>query len=614
MVRASDYWRPDQEDTLRIPGLPVHLSRLALFNTAQSHREVVFCSPCEQFYITANARLDNRSELFASLLPEQQPSKDVTDGELILKAYQHWGEDCPRFLLGDFAFIIWDNTKQHLFCARDHMGIKVLYYSVSDTKVLVSNEHKALVDSGQVDSQLNEQWLLEQILSVGNAYMGSPFLAIHTLPAAHALVIDCHGSRQQCYWELQAQDISHLPNEEAFLAELSKNFHTAVNRRLISNYPIGSELSEGLDSSGITGVAAQSLKPQKVYTFSYSCIEETDESRPIWGETYRDIYAMLAMHNNLEPVWTREPAKQQADNIASRFGSPSASNGGGFLRAELTQDKGIRTLLTGWGGDHCVTSYGDYYEDELFTQGRFVALQKLMRQKRQRGRGVTPWKGWVILALKHIAPPLHRRWILRRYGLTSMMYKRMENNPIKPEQIRRYDLKKRAKTFIDRYEASSVKQRDHRELFDVGVEKRVTDSELAARAARLEYRFPMLDIELLELAYSAPPALKSKNGIERHMYREILKGLTTERIRTRRKADVEHPKHDAQVQQQSRAQELLADLKDHYHPGLDRYFDRGKLFAWPKTGSLNAPLRQWQLLAQVSKALNDGTLTLSDEP
>ncbi len=614
MVRASDYWQPDQQDILKVPGEPVLLSRLALFNTKPSHHENVLSSRSGQFHITANARLDNRTDLFAALLPDQEPSNSIPDGELILHAYQQWGEDCPRHLLGDFAFIIWDDLRQQLFCARDHLGIKVLYYSFSDNQVLVSNEHKALVVSGQIDSQLNEQWLLDQTLSVGRAYMGSPFAAIHTLPAAHSLVIDRHGSRQQCYWELKPQDIRHLGTERAFLAELSKRFRKAVNRRLVSEYPIGSELSEGLDSSGITGVAALTMKPKTVYTFSYSCIEETDATRPIWGETYQDIHAMLAMHSNLEPVWTSEPVKHNAEAMVARFGSASASNGGGFLRGELTQPKGIRTLLTGWGGDHCVTSYGDFYEDELFSRGRFIALQTLMRKKRQRGRGITPWKGWLVLALKHLTPPLHRALILRRYGLTAMMYQRLNNNPIKPAQLKRFNLKQQTKAFINRYDSQSVQQRDYRELFEVGVEKRVTDSELQARAARLEYRFPMLDVELLELAYSAPPSLKSKNGVERHMYREILKGLTTERIRTRRKADVEHPKHDVQIQQQRRARELLADLKAHYHPDLDRYFDRDKLFTLPNNVNLHALIRQWQLLLQVSKALNDGALTLPGHP
>lgn len=610
MVRASDYWQPDQEQVLDAPDTPVLLSHLALFNTPQSHHEGVLRSPCGHFFISANARLDNRASLFSALLPNESPGDHMADGALILQAYQRWGEDCPRHLLGDFAFIIWDNQRQQLFCARDHMGIKVLYYSLPGNKVLVSNEHRAFVDSGQIDTELNEQWLLEQTLSLGKASMGSPFAGVHTLPAAHSLVIDRQGSRQQCYWELKTQDISQFATEHAFLAELSRRFRRAVNRRLVSAYPIGSELSEGLDSSGITGVAALTMKPEKVYTFSYSCIAENDDTRAIWGDTYQDIYAMLAMHDNLEPVWTDQPATEKMDDIVARFGSPTASNGGGFLRPELCQSKGIRTLLTGWGGDHCVTSYGDYYEDELFTRGRFVALQKLLRQKRQRGRGITPWKGWVLLTLKHLTPPLHRALIIRRYGLTSIMHQRLKNNPIKPDQLRRLGINRRAKAFINSYESASVQQRDYRELFDVGVEKRVTDSELQARAGRLEYRFPMLDVELLELAYSAPPALKSKNGMERYMYREILKGLTTERIRTRRKADVEHPKHDVQRQRQRRLEEAAAELKAHYHPGLDRYFNREKLFAPPSEFATQAQLRQYQLLMQVSAALTDGTLTL----
>lgn len=610
MVRASDYWQPDNTSVLSVPDHPVELSHLALFNTPQSHHEGVLSSPCGRFHVTANARLDNRPALFIALLSDREPSDHVPDGELILLAYQQWGEDCPRHLLGDFTFIIWDSLHQRLFCARDHMGIKVLYYSIGNSSALLSNEHKALVDSGVVSRELDEKWLLKQTLGIGRVHAGSPLTAVHTLPAAHSLSIDRNGSRLQQYWVLQAQNISHLGSEEAFLAELSKRFQTAVKRRLVSDYTIGSELSEGLDSSGITSVAAKTLNPQKVYTFSYSCIEENETTRPIWGKTYQDIYAMLAMHENLEAVWTTEPPQHNNDDSDVRFGVPSAGRGGGFLRKELAQSKGIRTLLTGWGGDHCVTSYGDFYEDELFVRARFISLQKLLRQKRQRGRGITPWKGWVILSLKHIAPALHRKLVGRRYGLTSLMYRRLKNSAIKPEKLHQHGLYNSAKSFIDDYEKRSVRERDYRELFEVGVEKRVTDSELLARAARLEYRFPMLDVELLELAYSAPSVLKTKNGIERYMYREIIKGLVTERIRTRRKADVDHPKHDINGQQRARTAQALAELEAHYHPALDRYLDRDKLIGPHSKGSPHGTLSQFQLLTQVSKALHEGTLRL----
>ena len=102
--------------------------------------------------ITADARIDNRDEL-ASTLKLENNSK-VPDSLFILKAYQKWGEQCPEKLLGDFAFVIWDNQK--IFCARDHIGVKPFYYYLSNNAFFFASEIKALLTNPEIKYQINK--------------------------------------------------------------------------------------------------------------------------------------------------------------------------------------------------------------------------------------------------------------------------------------------------------------------------------------------------------------------------------------------------------------------------------------------------------------------------
>mgnify|MGYP000875659545 CR=1 FL=1 len=114
--------------------------------------------------ITADARIDNRNEL-APLLGLKDV-KSVSDSTYILMAYKKWGEKCPDKLLGDFAFAIWDKKNETLFCARDHMGVKPLYYFLSDSVFIFSTEIKALLGFPGVSNKLNELGVAFYLISI----------------------------------------------------------------------------------------------------------------------------------------------------------------------------------------------------------------------------------------------------------------------------------------------------------------------------------------------------------------------------------------------------------------------------------------------------------------
>ncbi len=118
------------------------------------HEKLPFHDEKAGLIITADARIDNRKELSEEL--DIENIEEVSDSYFILKSYEKWGEKCPEHLLGDFAFAIWDEKEEKLFCARDHMGIKPFYYYLNDDIFVFGTEIKALFDVPNVPYQLNK--------------------------------------------------------------------------------------------------------------------------------------------------------------------------------------------------------------------------------------------------------------------------------------------------------------------------------------------------------------------------------------------------------------------------------------------------------------------------
>ena len=582
MLTASDYWRPDKKSSWVSKHTYLGLAKAQLFNTQNSINDGVYHDDVTQLSITANARIDNRKALLTQLRLNAEDPRIETDSQLILECYKKWGRECAAYLRGDFVFVIWDEARQKLFCARDHFGVKVLFYAQNEKGVMLSNEHNAFFTSSWCDkASVDEKWLVENLWNLGPLDFNSPNPEIHILPPAHILEIDSNGVQCSQFWRLQPKNDWQGLDDETLISELKKRFKHAVSLRLDSKYPIGAELSEGLDSNGIVGYAAQVLKPAPIYTFSYHCDALNESNRHIWEHTYKDIEGMLAMHANLQPVWQSDSLEVKQRNLECAHQSFYQNFGAvipikdHFLRSQLTQSKGVQVILSGWGGDHCVTCPGDEYANELFRKGRMVQLYRLLKNKYKRGRGRHPLRSALTTALRHIYPSLNLYLKTRRPCLETALRQRGQCHFLNEKWQAHFNLNKSLERFIQEYQRNSVQQYEIRELFEIGLTNRLTCSELVARQYRLEYRFPMLDVDLIEFAHSLPSRLKIHQGIERYPFRRLLEGVTTQRIQWRRKADISFPNLDRAGEDANTHAQLTKKLVN--SPLISRYSSQESL-------------------------------------
>lgn len=200
----------------------------------------------------ASSNLSNRSELCRVL----RQGETATDTELIIASYERWGEACVHRLEGDFSFVIWDDLKRRLFCARDRFGIRPLYYGQQGQSIFFSSTEEAISRVPNISLDLSRQtiseFLIGEVLDSGTTLLE----AVKRIPAAHVAIVANGRIAISCYWKLE-------PNSEPLIdpdAKLRNLLTCSVAARLGDGLGVGSLLSGGLDSSSIACLARDQLR------------------------------------------------------------------------------------------------------------------------------------------------------------------------------------------------------------------------------------------------------------------------------------------------------------------------------------------------------------------
>jgi asparagine synthase (glutamine-hydrolysing) len=226
--------------------------------------------------ITADAIIDNRKELLNIFKISKEDWQEVTDSKLILMAYIKWGEDCPKYLIGDYAFAIWNSKKKELFCARDHVGKRTFYFYHSSNIFAFCTVIEPLLHVIKDSRALNEAWIAD-FLSVDGPIneidcSSTIYKDIQQLLPAHYFIIDRNKSVKKRYWDPLHNKQLKLNSDEEYEEAFREVFSEAVNCRLRSIGSIGVMLSGGLDSGAVACVAAEKLKKKNGVLKAFSSV------------------------------------------------------------------------------------------------------------------------------------------------------------------------------------------------------------------------------------------------------------------------------------------------------------------------------------------------------
>ena len=265
----------------------VCLGNVQLCTTPESlHERQPLLSADGQLCLTADVRLDNRQELQASFAASGIGLRTDTDAELILAAYELWGEDCPTHLIGDFAFAMWDRRRRQLFCARDPVGAKPFYYHHSETKFVFASTPTALFADGTIARRPNQKQmflaLLDQKLEIEETFAEG----IARLPAAYRLILKDGQLRKDLYWDVTAVRSLHYNSDEEYAEHFLELFREAVRARLRSQTPVGATLSGGLDSSAVACMAQKLLQDGSIADPGLESFSQLYDGLPCDERTY----------------------------------------------------------------------------------------------------------------------------------------------------------------------------------------------------------------------------------------------------------------------------------------------------------------------------------------
>lgn len=228
-----------------------------------------------QLAVTADAIIDNREELFEKLQVGRDRRAGMPDSVLILLAYEKWGEDSPKHLIGDFAFMIWDERKRRLFGARDFSGSRTLYYYRNQKRFAFCTTIQPLLSLPYVQKQLNERWLAEY-LAIGGMIDAvdasiTPYKNVEQIPPSHSILVVGDKITLTRYCTLTSGEQLKLKSNEEYVEAFQEVFQEAVDSRLRTHLNVGAQLSGGLDSGAVVSFAAKTLREtnKNIHTFSY---------------------------------------------------------------------------------------------------------------------------------------------------------------------------------------------------------------------------------------------------------------------------------------------------------------------------------------------------------
>ena len=525
----------------------VGLGHQMLWTTPESLTEVLpFTTVDGRFVITADARVDNRSELIR-LLKLERAADVITDSELIVASYEKWGERCPEKLLGDFAFAIWDNLNQSLFCARDHFGVKPFYYFLSDKLFVFASEIKALFRLPEVPRRLNEVKIAEH-LSIRPSVSEITFFAdVKTLSKAHFMSLREREVKIQSYWALDPNRRILLGSDDEYAEALREVFTEAVRCRLRSAYPIGSMLSGGLDSSSIACTARELLKKQNktLHTFSvmFEDVPESDETIYIDAVVAQNgIESHYAPGDQSGPMSFVDEMMWHCDNAMV----PGNLHFIWRLYKESLKQHGVRTILDGWDGDSTV-SHGTEYFIDLARAKKYVTLFKETWGYARHFEKTPPLKvfWW---NLEHFGlSPRARKTIRPVQRVTRALGRRaakvLGDKPI-PSSFNHFvreDFTRRvlaqnqqtARTADNSAPNGSSNHLHLNRLTGVGMTQNLELMNNAAAAFSVDLRFPFWDKRLIEFCVAIPSDQKLNKGLNRMVMRRAMKGTLPESVRLR---------------------------------------------------------------------------------
>ncbi len=475
--------------------------------------------------IVADARIDNRDELFQALSVNASERANISDVRLILLAFKKWHQACAEKLLGDFAFAIWDSKHHCLYCCRDVFAKRPFYYYLSSQGIIFSSDLAALQSLQVVPKRLDEHFIADRLGGLHLYPNNTPYQDIQSIDAAYWLKIDHEDVQTSCYWQPDLDKEVRLETDHAYAEAYLDLFTQAVNCRLASDDPIACFISGGLDASSITVVAAGLLRPNGQQIHSYCHVLPKDKSNP--KEDEKELVKLIVGQEGINNTWV------SSDIFVEDAWGPDSSNTPEFhhpymrTSMKLAQQKGCKVFLSGFGGDQIATCHA---ENLVNWQIRGLDFMGFYRQ----AKALADFRQHSLL---RTSVGLLRRFYSLQHSRASeqniydFLFKTCAFNHEFLERMDAISLAAGSNRFKRYSNPNSFRQDLWNDLVS-GIYTFNNNSAFFSRY-RLEARHPMLDRRLVEFCLAVPPEQHRMDHYGRGLIRRAMKNLLPDEVRLR---------------------------------------------------------------------------------
>jgi len=526
-----------------------------------------------------------------------------SDTEAILYLYERHGTDCFRRLNGMFALAIWDRRNDSLVLARDHFGIKPLYYTTRDGRLAFASEVKALLELPDVPREVDPFALRQYLTLLWTPDPRTMFRGIEKLPAGHFAVFRHGALSTEQYWDLKYPSADHrfTGDERDVAYELRERFGAVVRSQMISDVPLGAFLSAGIDSSAIVAAMA-AASPLPVRTFTIAFPEKYRRGEVHLDDT--DVAARTAKHFGCAHtnIVVEPDVVDLLPKLVWHMDEPTADPA--IIMAYLVSREARRdvtVLLSGIGGDELFGGYRKYRAHPLAETyrrvPRFVREQIIRRavEALPSMRG-SRFKGYVRLARKMVRsgslPPVDR-FLMDSVYLTDDMQRELA-----PALLPLGDSFVEHRGHFDAVsDAAFVNQMLYVDTKTFMVSLNLNYNDKMSMASSVETRVPFLDWQFAEwVARNVDPRLKLRGGTTKHILREAMRGVLPGEVLRQKKAGFGGP---ADYWLANELREMVDDLLSESAIRRRGYFDPApvrRMIDEQRRGRADWSLQIWQFL------------------
>jgi asparagine synthase (glutamine-hydrolysing) len=490
-----------------------------------------------------NGEIYNYQELQQKLSAEKGVRfTTASDTEVVLEMYLHYGAKSLSEMVGMFAFALYDIDKRTLFIARDHFGIKPLFYTKIGNGFAFSSELKTLVHIPGFDKTINRKSLVSCINYLWVSGNETMFNGCYKLPAAHyATYTEAEGLTIIKYWELDDKLNGLAANEEGYVDDVATTVQASVKRHMVADVPVSSFLSGGLDSSLIAALAKGENENLSTYTISTQDQDKKIERMPD-DEKYANIVAKnfnLDHHTiQISPDILKEfPAMVRT--LDEPIGDPAAINT--YLICKAAREKGVKVLLSGMGADEIY--FGYRRQKATLMAVKYNKLPAFVKQLTASAAGKMPVKvfgkgfkfgRWAKRFLSFATLPVDEAYMRSYSYYDTAELKELFKEGYTPaiEAVRT----EHQKLFKGKYKNDLVNQicNVDMHMFMLGLNLTYTDR--ASMAASVEVRVPFIDRLVIERAMRVPGRLKIKKGVPKYILKKAAEKYLPQEIIYRPKA------------------------------------------------------------------------------